>query len=126
MPAKPSDIQKSTIYTYWESQDGFICPLCSSPLKHEFNNGGRRVVTLKGNLWVVTNYYSCTNSECEMQEAFPAAYHSAMLRKRFSLEVWAKIIQHHFKYHLNYSTIVGLMWDDWEVSISRSTVASIC
>lgn len=61
-----------------------------------------------------------------MQEAFPAAYHSAMLRKRFSLEVWAKIIQHHFKYHLNYSTIVGLMWDDWEVSISRSTVASIC
>ena len=126
MPAKPSDIQKSTIYTYWESQDGFICPLCSSPLKHEFNNGGRRIVTLKGNLWVVTNYYSCTNSECEMQEAFPAAYHSAMLRKRFSLEVWAKIIQHHFKYHLNYSTIVGLMWDDWEVSISRSTVASIC
>lgn len=126
MPAKPSDIQEATVYTYWDSKDGFTCPLCSSPLKHEFNNGGRKVVTLKGVLWVVTNYYSCTNSKCEMHEAFPAAYHSAMLRKRFSLDVWAKIIQHHFKYHLNYSTIVGLMWDDWEVSISRSTVTSIC
>lgn len=126
MPAKPSDIQKATIYTYWDSKNGFTCPLCSSPLRHEFNNGGRKVMTLKGALWVITNYYSCTNSECEMHEAYPAAYHSAMLRKRFSLDVWAKIIQHHFKYHLNYSTIVGLMWDDWEVSISRSTVASIC
>ena len=126
MPAKPSDIKKATIYTYWESQNGLTCPLCSSSLKHEFNNGGRKIVTLKGILWVVTNYYSCTNSKCKMHEAFPAAYNSALLRKRFSLEVWAKVIQHHFKYHLNYSTIAGLMWDDWEVSISRSTVASIC
>jgi FtsZ-binding cell division protein ZapB len=61
-----------------------------------------------------------------MHEAFQAAYNSTMVRKRFSLNVWAKVIQHHFKYHLNYSTIVGLMWDDWEVSISRSTVTSIC
>jgi len=126
MPIKPTDIKKATIYTYWDSRNGFICPLCSSPLRHEFNNGGRRVTTLKGDLWVVTNYYSCTNSNCEMHEAFPAAYHSAMLRKRFSLNVWAKVIQHHFKYHLNYSTIVGLMWDDWDVSISRSTVTNIC
>lgn len=126
MPTKPSDIKKATIYTYWDSKEGLICPLCSSSLRHEFNNGGRRIVTLKGDLWVVTNYYSCTNSNCEMHEAFPAAYHSAMLRKRFSLNVWAKVIQHHFKYHLNYSTIAGLMWDDWEVSISRSTVANIC
>jgi len=126
MPAKPSDIQKATVYTYWDYQDGFICPLCSSPLKHEFNNGGRKVMTLKGALWVITNYYSCTNSNCEMHEAFPAAYHSAMLRKRFGLNIWAKVIQHYFKHHINYSTIVELMWDDWEVSISRSTVASIC
>lgn len=126
MPTKPSEIKKDTIYTYWDSRNGFICPLCSSPLRHEFNNGGRRIVTLKGDLWVVTNYYSCTNSNCEMHEAFPAAFNSTMLRKRFSLNVWAKVIQHHFKYHINYSTIVGLMWDDWEVSISRSTVANIC
>lgn len=126
MPIKPSDIKNATIYTYWDSRDEFICPLCSSPLRHEFNNGGRRVITLKGELWVVTNYYSCTNSKCEMHKAFPAAYNSTMVRKRFSLNVWAKVIQHHFKYHLNYSTIVGLMWDDWEVSISRSTVTSIC
>ncbi|MHA1491137.1 MAG: hypothetical protein ACTSRI_16000 [Promethearchaeota archaeon] len=126
MPAKPSEIKKATIHTYWDSKEGLICPLCSSKLKHKFNNGGRKVITLKGPLWVVTNYYSCVNPKCEMHEAFPAAYNSAMRRKQFSLEVWAKVIQHHFKHHLNYSTIVELMWDDWEVSISRNTVRSVC
>ncbi|KKM07677.1 hypothetical protein LCGC14_0807310 [marine sediment metagenome] len=126
MPAKPSEIKKATIHTYWDSKEGLICPLCSSQLQHEFNNGGRKIITLKGPVWVVTNYYSCINPKCEMHEAFPAAYHSAMQRKRFSLEVWAKVIQHHFKHHLNYSTTVELMWDDWDVSISRNTVRSIC
>jgi len=126
MPAKPSEIRSPTIYTYWDSKEGFTCPLCSSKLHHEFNDGGKKVTTMKGPLWVVTNYYSCSNSECEMHKAFPAAYHSTLLRKQFSLDVWAKVIQHHFKHHLNYSTIVELMWDDWEVSISRGTVRNIC
>lgn len=126
MPTKPSEIRSPTIYTYWDSKEGFTCPLCSSKLRHEFNDGGKKVTTMKGSLWVVTNYYSCSNSECEMHEAFPAAYHSTLLRKQFSLDVWAKVIQHHFKHHLNYSTIVELMWDDWEVSISRGTVRNIC
>jgi len=126
MPSKPSDIKTPTIHTYWDSREGLICPLCSSKLQHEFNNGGKRVMTLKGPLWVITNYYSCTNSDCEIHDAFPAAYHSSLLRKRFSLDVWVKVIQHHFKHHLNYFTIVELMWDDWEVAISRGTVRNIC
>lgn len=126
MPAKPNDIQALTRYTYWDSTEGFTCPLCSSSLQHEFNNGGRRIETLKGSLWVITNYYSCINRDCEMHNAFPAVYPSAIKRKRFALDVWAKVIQHHFKHHLNYSLIVELMWDDWEVSISRGTVKHIC
>jgi len=61
-----------------------------------------------------------------MHEAFPAVYPSVIQRKRFALDVWAKVIQHHFKHHLNYSLIVELMWDDWTVSISRGTVKHIC
>jgi len=61
-----------------------------------------------------------------MHEAFPAVYPSVIQRKRFALDVWAKVIQHHFKHHLNYSLIVELMWDDWSVSISRGTVKHIC
>lgn len=126
MPAKPNDIHAATRYTYWDSTEGFTCPLCSSSLQHEFNNGGRKVETLKGSLWVITNYYSCINRDCEMHEAFPAVYPSVIQRKRFALDVWAKVIQHHFKHHLNYSLIVELMWDDWGVSISRGTVKHIC
>ena len=126
MPAKPNDILAPTRYTYWDSNEDFTCPLCSSSLHHEFNNGGRRIETLKGSLWVITNYYSCTNRKCEMHEAFPAVYPSTIKRKRFTLDVWAKVIQHYFKHHLNHSLIVELMWDDWEVSISRGTVKHIC
>jgi len=126
MPAKPNDIHTVTRYTYWDSIEGLTCPLCSSRLRHEFNNGGRRIETLKGSLWVITNYYSCTNRDCKMHDAFPAVYPSAIRRKRFALDIWAKVIQHHFKHHLNYSLVVELMWDDWEVSISRGTVKHIC
>lgn len=126
MPAKPNDIHTATRYTYWDSPEEFTCPLCNLKLRHEFNNGGRRIETIKGPLWVVTNYYSCTNQDCEMHKAFPAVYPSTIKRKRFALDVWAKVIQHYFKHHLNYSLIVELMWDDWEVSISRGTVKHIC
>jgi len=126
MPAKPNDIRTATRYTYWDSPEEFTCPLCNSKLRHEFNNGGRRIETMKGPLWVITNYYSCTNQDCEMHKAFPAVYPSTIKRKRFALDVWAKVIQHYFKHHLNYSLIVELMWDDWEVSISRGTVKHIC
>lgn len=126
MPAKPSGIFSETIHTYYEYNGGLECPLCFSKLRHEFNNGGRKITTLKGTLWVVTNYYSCTNSSCDLHQAFPAAYHSAMQRKRFALDVWAKVVQHHFKHHLNYSLTAELMWDDWGVEISRGTVRSIC
>jgi len=126
MTAKPIDITAATRYTYWNSADGLACPLCACRLRHEFNDGGRRIETMKGSLWVVTNYYSCVNSKCEMHQAFPAVYPSALKRKRHSLNVWAKVIQHHFKHHLNYSLTVELMWDDWEVSISKDTVKHIC
>ena len=126
MPAKPDDIHAATRYTYWDSNEGFTCPPCQSPLRHEYNNGGRRVETIKGPLWVVTNYYSCTNRECEMHDAFPTVYPSTLKHKRHALDVWAKVIQHYFKHHLNYSLIAELMWDDWEVSISRSTIKHIC
>jgi len=126
MPAKPIEIVSPTIYTYWDFNGGLTCPVCFMPLRHEFNNGGRKIITLKGPLWVITNYYSCSNPSCELHKAFSAVYPSMMDRKKFALDVWAKVVQHHFKHHLNYSTIAELMWDDWDVSISNGAIRSIC
>ena len=126
MTAKPPKIKKETVYTYWESEAGMKCPLCGEKLTHEFNDGGREIKTLKGPLWIITNYYKCNNSECELHTAFPITHSSCIKRKRHSVEVWAKVIQHHFKYHLNYQQIAELLWDDWELSISESTVRNIC
>ena len=126
MTVKPPEIEKDTVYTYWESGEGMTCPLCGNSLTHEFNDGGREVITLKGSLWVVTNYYRCVNLDCELHDAFPVTHNSCIKRKRHSVEVWAKVIQHHFKYHLNYHQVAELIWDDWEISISESTVRNVC
>lgn len=126
MTAKPPEIERKTVYTYWESDEGMSCPLCGRKLTHEFNDGGREVKTLKGPLWVITNYYRCANLECKLHDAFPITHSSCIKRKRHSVEVWTKVIQHHFKFHLNYSQIVELIWNDWEISISESTVRNIC
>ncbi len=109
MTAKPPEIEKETVHTYWESDAGMYCPLCGNKLRHEFNDGGREVTTLKGPLWVVTNYYGCINSECELYKTFPVTHTSCIKRKRHLVEVWTKVIQHHFKFHLNYSQVSELI-----------------
>jgi hypothetical protein len=126
MTAKPLEIKKETIHTYWESEAGMYCPLCGNKLRHEFNDGGREVITLNGPIWVVTNYYGCINLGCDLHKAFPITHSSCIKRKRHSVEVWAKVIQHHFKFHLNYSQVAELIWSDWEIAISESTVRNIC
>ncbi|MFO8018182.1 MAG: hypothetical protein R6U96_06065 [Promethearchaeia archaeon] len=126
MTAKPSRIEKPTVHTYWESEEGMECPLCEQKLVHEFNDGGREVLTLEGPLWVVTNYYKCLNHDCNLNKAFPIAHSSCIRRKRHSVEVWTKIIQHHFKFHLNYSQVAELIWIDWKISISAGTVRNVC
>jgi len=126
MTAKPPHIKKDSVYTYWEAQEGMICPICGEKLTHEFNDGGKEVITLKGPLWVITNYYKCRNPGCELHKAFPMTHSSCIKRKRHSVEVWAKVIQHHFKYHLNYRQVAELIWDDWKISISEGTVRNIC
>lgn len=126
MTAKPPEIEKETVYTYWESEAGMCCPLCGKRLRHEFNDGGREVITLKGPIWVVTNYYGCINPNCDLHKAFPITHSSCIKRKRHSVEVWTKVIQHHFKFHLNYSQVSELIWNDWEISVSESTVRNVC
>jgi hypothetical protein len=126
MTAKPPYIKKETVYTYFESDRGMRCPMCGENLAHEFNDGGREVVTLEGPLWVVTNYYRCLNQECDLHKAFPITHSSCIRRKRHSVEVWAKVIQHHFKFHLNYQQVCELIWNDWKISISESTVRNVC
>lgn len=126
MATKPAEITTPTMHLTWDHSKPLICPVCSAKLLHEFNDGGRKIETLKGPLWVVTNYYKCTNPACGMHKAFAAANEMAMTRKKFGLDVWAKVIQHRFKHKMNYLQIEQVMWDDWEVSVSQGTIKSIC
>lgn len=126
MASKPASITSPTIHLVWDKTNPFKCPLCESKLTHEYNDGGRKVETLKGPLWVVTNYYKCSNPNCDLNHAFPIANKLTIRRKRFGLDVWSKVIQHRFKHKLNYSQIKMVMWDDWDVSISHGAIRDIC
>lgn len=126
MASKPDDVIAPTLHLAWDHSRPMQCPLCGHRLAHEYNDGGRKVETLKGSMWVVTNYYKCTNHACDMHKAFPAANNMTLTRKKFSLDVWAKVIQHRFKHKMNYTQIEQVMWDDWCVSIAQGTIKSIC
>ncbi len=126
MAAKPVDVQGETVHVRWNRARSFTCPVCGCKLAHLYNDGGRRVETMKGALWVVTNFYQCKNVDCKMHAAFTPVQESTLKRKKHGVDVWAKVIQHHFKHRIDYETISEVMWDDWEVEISAGTVQSVC
>lgn len=126
MAAKPQDITTPTQHLKWKRGRPFKCPACGSRLKHRYNDGGRRVETMKGSFWVVTNFYKCLNIKCPLNDGFSPVQESVLKRKKHGVDVWTKVIQHRFKHKIDYTTIAEIMWDDWEVSISPGTVQAIC
>jgi hypothetical protein len=126
MAAKPQDIDNPTQHLRWDRSKPFKCPSCGGDIMHLYNDGGRRVETMKGSFWVVTNFYRCLDPKCPLNERFSPVQESVLKRKKHNVDVWAKVIQHHFKHKMDYTTISEVMWDDWEISISAGTVQSIC
>lgn len=126
MAAKPDDITKPTIHVRWDRELPMKCPLCNARIVHEYNDGGRRVETLKGSLWVITNYYRCTNESCDLNKAFPIVHDLTLKRKKHGIDVWGDVIYYHFKLHMNYEQIVGALDYKDFVGISQGTVRAIC
>ena len=126
MSKKPVDADLLSVYTYWDSPESYTCPLCDEKIDYAYNDGGRELVTLKGKLWIITNYYRCTNSGCPLHKAFPILHENVIKNKKFGKDIWERIIRYHFKTHLDYGQIKEILWDDSEVSIAKSTIASIC
>ena len=126
MAAKPVEITTPTIHAGWPFGLKFLCPECGCKLEHAYNDGGRKVVTIKGPVWIVTNSYRCKSVHCKLHDAFSFVQDSVLKRKKHGVDVWAKVIQHHFKHHIDYKTISEIMWDDWEVDISPGTIQGIC
>lgn len=126
MGTKSIDPDILSVHTYWDSEEGYICPLCNAKIEYAFNDGGRNVVTLKGTLWVVSNYYRCLNSDCDLHKSFPMVHESVVKNKKFGKDVWERVVRYHFKTHLDYGQIQELLWDDTDVSISKSTIRNIC
>ena len=126
MGMKPPNPDIIAVHTYWNSSEGFKCPLCNSQLNYAYNDGGRLVITLKGNLWVVSNYYRCLNNDCEFNRAFPVVHENVIQNKKFGRDVWERIIRFHFRYHMDYSQIKMMLLDEWAVSISKGTIGNIC
>jgi hypothetical protein len=126
MGIRPPDADMIVAHTYWDSPEGLICPLCSKKIEYAYNDGGRTVVTLKGNIWVVSNYYRCLNKECSLNKAFRIEHENAVPNKKYGRDVWEKVVRFHFRHHLDYSQIKGIIFEDWSMSISKSTIQRIC
>ncbi len=125
MARKPEEITGPTVHNCWDYEATPACPVCGSPIRHEFNDGGRISRTLLGPVWVVTNYYKCENPDCSLHATFPAVRESVVHRKRFALDVWAQVIWYHVEVHLNYKQIRKVLAHDWQVFLSKGAVRDI-
>lgn len=125
MGIKSVDPDIFSVHTYWDSPEGYKCPLCGKKIDYAFNDGGRNLVTMKGLLWIVTNYYRCVNDDCDLHKAFPMVHESVIKNKKFGKDVWERVVRYHFKTHLDYKQIQELLWDDTDVSISKTTIRNI-
>jgi hypothetical protein len=126
MSIKPKIIDLVTIHTYWDSSNGFICPLCGQELEYAYNDGGRLLITLERPLWIVSNYYRCTNSGCDLNQAFPILHDNVIPGRKFGKDVWEQIINFHTNRHLDYEQIKGVIWDVYKISISKNSIKDIC
>jgi len=125
MPRMPEDKSLIKVSLKWDSNTPFECPLCGSRVRHEFNDGGRRLVDYGRELWIVTNYYSCTNKNCKLNKAFPIAYENVISHKKFSLNIWSRVVVYRERFKLSYPKIKDIAEFEWHVLISINSIRSI-
>ena len=126
MGIKPANLDLVTVHTYWDSSESFTCPLCDQSLEYAYNDGGRLLITLDRPLWVVSNYYRCENSDCNLHKAFPMVHENVLSKKKFGKDVWEQVINFHFNRHLDYKQIKGVIWDVYKIFISITSIREIC
>ncbi len=126
MALKPANSALISIHTYWDSSNGFICPLCGNELEYAYNDGGRLLITLDKPLWIVSNYYRCTDFKCNLHNAFPIIHENVIRRRKYGKDVWEQVINFHFNRHLDYEQIKGVIWDVYKINISINSIRDIC
>lgn len=126
VPKKPEDENIRVVYTRWDETENFSCPLCESHLEYAYNDGGRWVYGLEENkVWVISNYYRCLNSDCDLHRAFPALFDNMIPKKKYGKDVWERIAELHSDVHLNNTQIRKVLWSFSKVSITEPTIGSV-
>ncbi|MHA1369618.1 MAG: hypothetical protein ACTSRA_07910 [Promethearchaeota archaeon] len=57
----------------------------------------------------MTNYYGCINPECQLNKPFSFSSGPLLYRKRFSIEVWERIVRFQFGLHSR-GSVDGPTW----------------
>lgn len=105
----------------------FECIACGSEVTFEYDDNGKLVHTLQGDVNQVVSLYSCTNPDCKLSgKVFNPAPKFDYSNRHYGADVFRFIADEYLLYKQKPKQIYERLRNKYLLSISQSTVNRIC
>ncbi len=102
------------------------CIICGSEVNYQYSDNGKLVHTLEGDVYQVTNYYSCTYKDCKMSKiVFNPSPRFDYGSRHFGADVFRLISREFLLYDSKPSQILKRLKYEHRLDISGETVQRI-
>ena len=115
-----------TIRISYPSELNNKCVICGNEVNYSYSDNGKLVHTLKGDIYQVINYYSCTNKDCELSKiVFNPSPRFDYSERHFGADVFRFISNEFLIFKLKPSQILLQLKYKHQLDISIDTVRRI-
>ena len=102
------------------------CIICGNKVNYQYSDNGKLVHTLEGDVYQVTNYYSCTNEDCELSKVvFNPSPRFDYGSRHFGADVFRFISREFLLFDSKPNQILKRLKYDHRLDISGETVQRI-
>lgn len=102
------------------------CIICGSEVNYQYSDNGKLVHTLEGDVYQVTNYYSCTNKDCKLSKlVFNPSPRFDYGSRHFGADVFRFISREFLLYDSKPGQILKRLEYEHRLDISGETVQRI-
>jgi hypothetical protein len=127
MKYKTVSHEYETIRLTWPNWLPQKCPFCDSPIQHLYADNGKKIHTLDGIIYQITNYYSCTSSVCPSnQKPFNPHMRFDYGSREYGADIFRFIAEEFLLFEASIKGIHKKLTHKYNIKISERTVARIC
>lgn len=126
MNRKTFSVDYDTVRISYPSELDSKCINCGNKVVYQYSDNGKLVHTLEGDVYQVTNYYSCTNEDCELSRVvFNPSPKFDYGSRHFGADVFRFISREFLLFDSKPNQILKRLKYDHRLSISSETVQRI-